>query len=403
MVDMNVGGSGSMREIISDFKDMAKETSAELKNEKLTAQQAVQAAMKRQTGQLAGKVQKKALSKKQQLKRLREANKGKKGKQAKGSKEIDQKAEEFEERNPELGAKGLKLLREYIKEEDSPDDIMEKTLKFYDGDPSLADEALEFLEQTTSEKLSEKVVEAKSALNESKGREIRAGRNITSEAQQAEGIGTPSNLRDMYRKYTGDPKDPLEHFEELTQKYEFKDMQKVIKFLFRAIGSDLNAKGPSIPRGLLKNLMQETRSLQTILGIYRAFREQAGTLQRKFNEYELKMPKRLTYETMSKQFVKLCRERYPNPDKIRRLSGKLGVDKSTIGQILVFERFRDAVHKVSLKEVFKAPEQRDKLQKEIINLLEQLEDEYDLELDEMADREEIEESDFEFETKPKEG
>ena len=77
---------------------------------------------------------------------------------------IKDMAGQFQQRNSELRSNVLVLLREYIKPDDSAEDILKKVLEFY-PDVSLADEALEFLLETTDGDLRERVLEAKEQLN----------------------------------------------------------------------------------------------------------------------------------------------------------------------------------------------------------------------------------------------
>ena len=96
------------------------------------------------------------------------------------------------------------------------------------------------------------------------GRDIVAGRNIGQQARAAaeRGSGTPTTLRDMYRDITANPRDSATLFEELSNRYAFKELKKVVDFLLHSLGADLKSNGPSIPRGLLHRLLEETRSLQ---------------------------------------------------------------------------------------------------------------------------------------------
>ena len=90
----------------------------------------------------------------------------------------DNLANEFNDKNPELNQRSLLLLRSMISDSDTPEEILEKVLNFY-SDYSLADDALDFLLQTTTGDLASKVQQAKDNLNEDFGREVVAGKNDT--------------------------------------------------------------------------------------------------------------------------------------------------------------------------------------------------------------------------------
>jgi type III secretion protein W len=305
---------------------------------------------------------------------------------------IKDSAEQFQRRNPELKANVLALLREAIKPGDSKEVILKKIREFY-GDVSLADEALEFLLETTEGELNVTVQEAKEDFNEEFGREITAGRNISQQARQAaeKGLGTPTSMRDLYRDVTANPRDCSMLFEELANRYSFKELKKVVDYLLHALGADMKSKGPSIPRGFLHRLLTETRSLQAILGVYRFFKGRMRLVQSMFDKESLELPSQLTFESMAKQFMVLAAERYPSAAKVLQLAAKLGIEKYLIAKIIVFSQLRDAIREVAMNQIYKSIQHRDELYMAIIEALEDLEDE----LEETIDRDEDEEAEEE--------
>ena len=219
-------------------------------------------------------------------------------------------SQQFEEKNPELNARTLLLLRARIKNDDSAEEILKKTLEAF-PDYSLADEALDFLKATTKGDLSERIKECKEEFNQNYAREIRAGKNMSIQAREfsKEGLGSATGLRDLYRDVTGNPREALALFEELSSKYPFEKMKTVISFLFHSLGSDLRSKGPSIPRGELHRLTTETRSLQAILGVYRFFLSRMNLISSSFDREGLAKNTRITFEMLAKLFVKFLLER----------------------------------------------------------------------------------------------
>ncbi len=299
-------------------------------------------------------------------------------------------AQQFQQRNPEFKANVLVLLRQYIKPGDSKEEILKKVLEFY-PDVSLADEALEFLLATTDGELARAVQEARDELNAQNEREITAGRNISTQAREAsgKGLGTPTNLRDMYRDITGNPRDSTTLFQELSQRYAFKDLKKVVDFLLHSLGADMKSKGPSIPRAFLQRLLTETRSLQAILGVYRFFRGRMDLIQKLFEKEGLDMPQQLSFELLAKQFMGLAAERYPTADKVLQTAVKLGIEKSIQPKIIVLSQLRDAIREVAVNQIYKSIQHRDELYLAILEALEDLEDELD-ELLSKEDDDEIE-------------
>lgn len=308
-------------------------------------------------------------------------------------------ADGFEKGNQELKSKVLQLLRESIKDSDSAEDILKKVLEFYQ-DVSLADEALDFLLETTSGPLYEKVLAAKEQLNADHGREVRAGRNIADVARGAsdQGLGSATSLRNLYRDVTVNPRDSNTLFNELNKMYPYKDMENVINFMLHSVGADLKSKGPSIPPGLLHNLLQETRSLQAILGVYNFFKDRMGLVEKQFSGNDIPMPAELTFEQIAKQFMGLVGDRYPSGDKVLQTAVRLGIDKWILAKIIVLSQLRDSIREVALNQIFRNLQHRDDLFNAIIAALEQLEDE----LEELLEKQEEEEEEEDEEEEEKE-
>ncbi len=390
--DMSSGGQ-DINVTLKAMQQVGKETKQELAAEKTSAKGAFQADLQEIANPFAAKFRKSRKTKKAHLRRVSKLfKKGEKAERLEIMKQMRQRGDDFERRNPELKSKIHMLLRERLKPGDSPEEILKKVQDFY-PDVSLADEALEFLLETTEGELHQRIIEAKDDLTDDYGREIAAGRNIGDLARQTKELGEPTSLRDLYRDITGTPREATTLFEELSRRYEFKQMKKVFKFLFHSLGTDMKSKGPSIPRGQLHRLMQETRTLQAILGVYRFFAGRMRLVQRQFAKEGVKMPQRLTFELLSKQFMALCSERYPSADKVLKLGKELGISKWVIAKIIVFSQMRDAIRQVSKDQIFRSLEHRDELFGAIIEALEDLEDEWE----EILEAQEIEAEEYEGE------
>ncbi|MBS0627593.1 MAG: type III secretion system gatekeeper subunit SctW, partial [Verrucomicrobia bacterium] len=186
---------------------------------------------------------------------------------------IEETAAQFQKKNPELLIKSLLYLRERITSSDSQKDILDKLQEAY-PDPYLASDALDFLIETSTGEMREKLVEAKKQFMERYGKEVLAGKNIHLQAREFSktGLGTPSGLRELYKDVTQNAREPAQLFSELTENYTFEKMTTVIAFMLHSLGSDLKSKGPSISRGELARLLADTKSMQAILGVYRFFK-----------------------------------------------------------------------------------------------------------------------------------
>jgi len=284
--------------------------------------------------------------------------------------------------NDELNARTLMSLRSAITDGDDPDEIAAKVMRTY-PDYSLADEAMDFLLETTEGRVKNTIKIAKDRFNQEFKREIAAGRNMGIQSREfaKEGLGSPTALRDMYRDITGNPREALKLFEELTEKFRYDKLKTVITFLLHSLGADLKSKGASIPHGELKRLIDETRSLQGILGIFRFFQSRMKLIQRQFAYYELIYPPRLNFEVLGRIFAKILAERYINPDKILQVFQALGLSEEAAAQLIICTQFRDALKQVAPK-YYRNPQHRDELFKTILAALEKLEDEMEEEEEE---------------------
>ena len=287
---------------------------------------------------------------------------------------VEEAAWRYQKNNFELTAKTLLILRERISASDTPEEAVDKVTSVY-ADPALADEALDFLIETSNPQTISIVTLAKERLNQNFERQIKAGRNIgiQSRAFSEAGLGSPTSLRDMYRDITGTPRDPLVLFNELTEKFRYEKLKIVIHFLLHSLGSDLKAKGPSIPRGELKRLIDETRSLQGILGIFRFFQSRIKLLQKQFASYDLVLPPRLDFESLARLFIKILAERYVNSEKILQTARFFGIEEEVAAQIVVYTQMRDAIRQIAPK-YFRDNRHRDEQLKAYIDLIDTLED-----------------------------
>ena len=244
-------------------------------------------------------------------------------------------------------------------------------------DHYLADEAFEFLTQTTdpNTKIGTNLRKAREILNDRFGREVKAGRNINNEAKEfaKQGLGTAGSLRDLYRDITGNPREPITLFEELTESFTFDKMKAVLEFMLHSLGSDMKAKGPSIAPAELQRLFSEVRSMQAVLGVYRFFFQRMNLIQGQFARENLSFPKQLTFDLLAKTLVKLLGERYPSPDKILKFSSLLGISEEVLAQVIIYTQFRDAMRGISPR-LFKSDKHRQDLLMVLIETISELDD-----------------------------
>ena len=290
--------------------------------------------------------------------------------------DVTKSAKEFEKQNPEMQERALLSLRRSFEIDDTPEQILAKILKSY-PDEFLADEALTFLcdNSDRNTKVGGNLRLAKELLNETYGREVRAGRNMNTQAREfsKQGLGKAGALRDLYRDITGTPRETVTLFEELTENFTFDKMKTVLQFVLHSLGSDMKAKGPSISRAELQRLFTETRSVQSILGVYRFFYQRMRLITNLFQRDDLALPKRLSFEVLAKYFVKLISERYPSVDKVLRLASQLGISEELLAQVIIFTQYRDALRSVSPR-LFKSDKHRQDLLMTLIETISELDD-----------------------------
>ncbi|OGN61855.1 MAG: hypothetical protein A3F09_04145 [Chlamydiae bacterium RIFCSPHIGHO2_12_FULL_49_11] len=292
-----------------------------------------------------------------------------------GNEASDSLAQEFHQKNEELDPRTLVSLRAYIQEEDDPETIIHKLLQVY-PDRYLADEALEYLIRSTSpeRKVYPNLLKAKELLNDRFGIEIRAGRNMSREAQtfSRQGLGTPTALRDLYRDIIQNPREPHDLFEELNTKFNFEQMKVVLSFLLHSVGADLKSKGPSIAKEELMNIFHETRVMQAILGVYRFFFSRTGMIQNEFTRKSLEMTPLINFINLSKRFMVFIKDRYPAPDKAISMTDEFQA-RETAAKIVLLTQMRDAIRGVSPR-LFKNLHHREDLLMVLIEAIDDLDD-----------------------------
>lgn len=298
-------------------------------------------------------------------------------------------AQRYQDNNPEFRKETLAALRQYIKPGDDKEQMAKKVRDFY-PDLSLQDEALDFLIEVFDGPARENLQQIKEQLNRDFGREVVAGKNMGREAREfsEKGIGSPTALRDMYRDVTGNPRDAPALFGELSAKFPYEKLKTVVQFFLKSLGADLRTKGSSIEPGQLYRLITETRVMQSILGVYRFFRLRMKLVNKEFHRHSLAVPPGLNFEEMSKAFMRMVNDRFPSDEKFRLVVAKLGVERSTIGTIILLSQMRDAIREVDGKRLYgrgsaepmAVQNHQAELWKSIIGALEVLEDDYEAEM-----------------------
>jgi type III secretion protein W len=255
----------------------------------------------------------------------------------------------YENKNPEVKGKTLQSLKEQISKFDTTEDVLQKILEAY-PDPVNADAACEYLLLVLPDELKEKIFNARKTLNERFARKLRAGQNIFGQSLEfADQLGPPSQLRQLYSELTETTPEPLDLFEELLKKFTFEKMKDAISFWLNALGADLNSKGSSIQKGELKKLIDETRTLQAILGVYSFFASKQQELIVSLIRKKTEATAEMNFKNLAKLFVKILQDKYPSPDKILFLKHDLKIENLLHAQETILNIMCSAIKKVSPK------------------------------------------------------
>lgn len=310
-----------------------------------------------------------------------EPDKAEKKEQVQEVQRLEEVADQFEQKNPELAARTLLLLRARASGKETKESLLQKVLDIY-PDHALADEALDFLIQSGDAELIKTAREVKAEINTIYAREIKAGRNIALQAREfsAQGLGSPTALRDIYRDITGNPRDALTLFDQLSTTFSYDKMKTVIDFVLHSLGADLKSKGPSISPGELHRLFSETRDMQAILGVFRFFKSRMNLILSAFQRGSLPFPNRVNFESLARLFMKYLQERYPSTDKALQMAIQLGLSDEDEGPVIVLTQMRDAVRQVAPK-LYRSPQHRQDVLMSLIEALEDLEEEDEKEED----------------------
>jgi type III secretion protein W len=288
--------------------------------------------------------------------------------------ELQAISEQYQRKNPELQARTLLSLRVRITIRDSVEDIIRKLRDAY-TDLALVDEALDFLLETADPAMRTLLEQAKAELNRLYAREIRSGRNISSQARNfsSQGLGSPTALRELYRNITGVQRDANTLYQELSNQFSFEKMKVVIDFVLHSLGADIKSKGPSIPREELQKYLTETRNMQAILGVYRYFFSRMRLIASSFDRQGLMLPSHINFETLSRLFMRFIQERYPSVDKALLLSQHLGITGEELAQLIIYLQYRDAMRQVAPR-LFRDERHRQELLMCFMETLEDLEE-----------------------------
>lgn len=213
------------------------------------------------------------------------------------AKSVDDAAEKMAKKHPDFESDVFEQLCNSLIAKDSSAAIKNKALKAYKNDPTLAEDALAYLEQVSDDNLKAKVKEARILLKEAQPREIKAGRNIQGPVtnfgkDHKEVKQSPNALRTLYRAVTGKPWTPNELYAQLFKNFPFEHLVFIFGFLFDALGAELRLTADaSIPKPQLRKRVKDIKNVQAIFGVYRFFKGSLRSIKASFKKYHILLPK----------------------------------------------------------------------------------------------------------------
>ncbi len=162
--------------------------------------------------------------------------------------------------------------------------------------------------------------------------------------------------------------------------FSFKEMKIEIDTILSYVG--VKFKHTDLLPGEMSRLMDETKTLQAILQIFRYFKRGMPLAYRLFEQKSIDLPPHLNFESMSNIFMKMVDERYPSSEKVFKLASSLSDKDSALTSehikiimlIILLNLIRDAIREVSPHKVYRSLQHRDDLYLAIIEALEDLED-----------------------------
>jgi type III secretion protein W len=264
--------------------------------------------------------------------------------------QIEEVANYLENKEQINQQRSLRSIKDQITKFDSEEDIIQKVLENFQ-DPINAEAALEYLLRVVPDELKEKVANAQKTFRKRFEKKLKASKNILQESLEfeKEGLGDAKELRDFYSDLTQDSKPPLEMFEELLKKFTYEKMKTAINFWLHALGADLNKKGSSIEKGELHKLIQEAKSFQAILGVYRFFAHKQRELIITLARNDQNATEEMNYQSLAKLFVRFLQEKYPSPEKVLFMKHDLHIESQLLAQEAVFNIMCSAIKNVSPK------------------------------------------------------
>ncbi len=192
-------------------------------------------------------------------------------------------------------------------------------------------------------------------LMEEHGAAILAGMNISEVAYKHAGgqLGTINHLRRLYRDAVLDYGSLTGTFQKIVAQYGEEHFTDSLNYLISALGADLAAEGPSLPKERLGMIIDDLYKLQSLGSLDDECTEFLGQLQRIYQSHTV--PKKLE---LMEQLLSLLEKKWLNTDQINKVISMLNIPEDMA--IYFWRGFKELIRLIPLK-VYKDPFEREKL------------------------------------------
>lgn len=288
-----------------------------------------------------------------------------------GDKADSDLSEKFAENNTEISGQDLRGLRDSLRDDSSPDDILKMVQEKF-PDPALQSIALDYLVQTTPSSngaLKENLIQARQQHTASNHQAVVGGKNILFASQEyAEALNvSPAGLRELYLNVTSDFHSCSQLLTMLQSSYSHEEMGPVSSFLLRGMAADLKSEGPSVPAPKLQVMMTETRNLQAVISSYDYFNDHVPHLLSSLKAEGATVPEGIQSNQVADAFLSIIKDKFPTASKVEKAASEVvGNDSEAVSGLL--NLFFKAVRETSPR-LFGSAEKRQQLGAMIANAL----------------------------------
>ena len=134
-------------------------------------------------------------------------------------------------------------------------------------------------------------------------------------------------------------------------------MPRAIDCLMEMIGSDIKAKGPSIPREELQAALNALKNVQGILGIFDFFTTRMSQLVTSYNNHKVPLNKNISITVLAYTFVIFSGIAYPSVNNLKSLFVQIAQRDNKKEVALLGNVYMEACDKVS-PQLFNGDKQR---------------------------------------------